>query len=313
MASGKELDRILGERLAEGELSALEEDLPTTAYAFPGDLETLDHWVAFSVANYKYGRKEDFSRKEILETVFLPVPMNLGTSYSAGYSSEAIGVFGVAGAGIGQDLGIGDMQQAGHRIVDRVKMLTGDKNSTELTGGLMNLIAQGAEAHVGAILATSIGGPAGGIAALAAEQGLKGALYGAGIARNPHMAVLFSGVDFRSHTFEYKFMPKTEAESYMLTQIIRLFKYRMLPGYAGGTNHFFDYPQQFDIDFHYPKHLFNIAPSVLTGFEVNYHGEGQPAYFDNGDDEKAPVSITLSMTFQEVTITTKEEIEKQNR
>ena len=78
-----------------------------------------------------------------------------------------------------------------------------------------------------------------------------------------------------------------------------------------------EHPELFDIDFHYNKYLFDIAASHLVSFDVDYHGEGTPSYFGpQGTDDitdVAPTSVTVSMTFQETTITTKEEIARGNR
>jgi hypothetical protein len=74
-----------------------------------------------------------------------------------------------------------------------------------------------------------------------------------------------------------------------------------------------DYPEQFDIDFNHGKHLYNIGPSVLTSFNVQYHAEGRPLYYDISATEKAPVSVNISATFQEVAIVTKETIARFGR
>ena len=94
----------------------------------------------------------------------------------------------------------------------------------------------------------------------------------------------------------------------------------MLPDYASNHlgSHYFKYPNKFQIDFHYPKYLFSIAPSVLTSFAVNYHGEGVPLYFGEQEDgfseqQPAPFSVELDMTFQEVTIQTKQTVKDYNR
>ena len=129
----------------------------------------------------------------------------------------------------------------------------------------------------------------------------------AGVARNPHMATLFTGVDFRSHSFEYKFIPKSKQESDILADIIYRLKYHMAPSYAA-EGHFFNYPEQFDIEFANKKYLFDIGASVLSAFNVSYSGEGSSYFFNN---EGAPVSVSLSMTFQELTINTKENISRE--
>ena len=72
--------------------------------------------------------------------------------------------------------------------------------------------------------------------------------------------------------------------------------------------------------FKYEKFLFNMGPSVCNSLDVGYHAEGQPLYFDvpkevgeNEVNEKAPVSITISMNLTEIFVITKEGILENNR
>jgi hypothetical protein len=90
----------------------------------------------------------------------------------------------------------------------------------------------------------------------------------------------------------------------------------MTPGMKNGgqgfTGAFMNFPEQFDIDFHYGKNLFDIGQSVLTTFGVNYHEQGTPLYHDV-DGEKYPASINIDMTFMEVTTLTKRQLAEKNR
>ena len=300
--------------------------------AFPDNLATIDHWVAFTAHEHKAFRKNRPPQKDTLQYIYLPIPANLGTAYAADYSAAELGVVGrwasdnvnkktigefasaMGDAATGK--GTAGLTSMGKKISDSIKLAAKDGS---LTGGGLNMLNQFADNNVAAIGGLLAAGPLGGIVGLAAEQTLKGALFGNGIARNPHMAVLYAGTGFRTHQFQYKLMPNNKEESESIRQIIKAFKWYMAPQYSM-ANHFFNYPQQFDIDFNYSDHLFNIAPSVLTAFDVNYHGEGIPAYhaqtnvFDSSIVAGAvPMSVIISMTFQEVTITTKAEIEKDNR
>ena len=83
----------------------------------------------------------------------------------------------------------------------------------------------------------------------------------------------------------------------------------MAPGYLQG-NHFFQYPEQFQIDIVGGDYLFDIGVSVLTNFEVNYGPDGAAYHFE---DTNAPFSVNLSLSFQEIAITTKSEIYLSNR
>jgi uncharacterized protein YcfJ len=259
------------------------------------------------------------------------MPANLGTQYTQSYNSESIGLFGQIGGAVGKDIAdaIGGDFRGIKSIVDKIKGL----NAKDFAGAAVYVgsqVAEEAAPVIGGAIGGVIGGPVGafiaGAGSAAAGQFLKGAVAGNGIARNPYMAVLYDSPQFRTHQFSWKFLARSFRETESLREIIYAFKYYSAPGITANNPHFFTYPHQFDIDFHYDKYLFNIAPSVLTSFDVTYHSEGQPLYYDIlGEEEdeilsdgrrrreKAPVSITISATFQEVSILTKDTINKQNR
>ena len=152
-----------------------------------------------------------------------------------------------------------------------------------------------------------------------------------GIAVNPHKVVLFQGVDFRAHTFAYQLIPKSYDEAEEVRQIIRAFKLHASPGYFNGEatirgsnfgaqdftvrpptagKHYFKYPEFFTIQFHNATHLFNIGPSVITSFNVDYHPLNTPAYArNNADQVPTPVQINISIQFKETEIVTKEQVE----
>jgi hypothetical protein len=141
------------------------------------------------------------------------------------------------------------------------------------------------------------------------EAALK---VGLGVAQNPHKIVLFTGVDFREHRFSWKLSPRSRAESNMIKQIIDAFTYYAHPEYVGGGL-FFKYPEFFNIKFRHKDYLFEMQPSVCTDIQVNYHGQGFPAYIRdaNGSGTPAPAEIELSLTFKEVEIITKNTLRTQ--
>ena len=77
----------------------------------------------------------------------------------------------------------------------------------------------------------------------------------------------------------------------------------MHPDYFAG-NFAFKYPDEFRIEFSQNRKewLFNIKDCVMTDMTVNYNGEGMPLFFE---DVGGPVSIDISMSFQETKIFTK--------
>jgi hypothetical protein len=283
--------------------------------SFPKNLVEIDHWMAFRIQRPELLRKDDFPINEDMKRIFLPLPASIGTKYSHNYNTEGIGVAGAAGAKLGSAMVSGGITG----MVDSLAKVT--RSSIADAGMYYGL--QAAEENVGAVVGGAVGNIGGGVGAAtgtlvgaAAGQALKGGIAGAGLARNPYMATMYSNPIIRSHSFSWKLIAKSREETDIIRSIIYAFKYHSAPGMKSGKEHFFDYPEQFDIDFHYDKFLYNIGPSVLNSVAVEYHAEGQPLYHDveiEGVSEKAPLSITLGLEFAEVSIISKEQIKKQNR
>lgn len=166
-----------------------------------------------------------------------------------------------------------------------------------------------------------------------------------GLAANPHKVMLFNGNGFRTHQFNYSFSPKSYDEAVTLNNIIRKMKFYANPSFETaevnlGTDklgkvgsaintvfgassdgkldvsvgkHFFKYPEYFEIKFRHPDFLFNIGPSVIESFSVNYHGGGVPSYSRTQGREPTPTQINIEMSFKETEIITKERIRDENR
>ena len=291
---GATRDRKQGLQADRGPLANLYAPTGKNVLTFPKSLNDSDHWVVFRVGKERKLRRKAVPTKESLCSIFLPVPQNLKTGYKAGYNNESIGALGetVRAAVLeGEQVDKGDL----------AKRVAADIANSAEASGL-------AGAAVGNFIGGQVGSIVGAATGVGIAQGVKAAFGAKGIARNPHQAILFQGTDFRSHSFSYKFTPRNELESEELKAIIYAFKFFMAPRLKA-SNHFYDYPEQFDIDFKDEDNLFDIGASVLTDFNVDYHAEGLSAYYVNNQ----PVSISLEMNFQEISITTKDEIEKFNR
>ena len=83
----------------------------------------------------------------------------------------------------------------------------------------------------------------------------------------------------------------------------------MLPGNASGSSEgsaglAFTYPEEFTLSFApgIASYLYSIGRSVLTTMNITYNGENIPIFFEQ---TQAPVSITMSLTFQETQVLTK--------
>ena len=235
----------------------------------------------------------------------LPIPGNLAVAYAAQYESTGLGILGAMSAGrVGGGTLSAGATDAVNQIVNKVRSVNADSQSVgELVaaGGVaLATTAIGSQSMLGAAL---IG--AGGISSV-----VTGQLLQAGLAINPHQAQVFRGVDFRSHQFDYKFVARNQTESNTLKNIISAFKRAMLPGNAIGSREgsaglAFTYPEEFTLSFapRIASYLYQIGRSVLTNFNITYNGENLPIFFETTG---APVSINLSMTFQETQVLTKD-------
>ena len=195
-----------------------------------------------------------------------------------------------------------DFVEGGVSAQSAVDAFNSGQVSDVITGQAKAILASAGLEAAGLVGAKfgGIGGAAVGTAAVGAAQG---ALAGNRIAVNPHLAVLFEGVGFRNHSFNYKFSPRNSGESSAIKDIIFEFKNAMHPSKEGLA--FFNYPDEFDISFpNNEKFLFKIGTSVLTDFQINYNPDGGSFFHVNG----APVSVSMSMSFTELDVLTKSEI-----
>ena len=277
---------------------------------FPQDLDN-DHYIMFKIMRERRIDRRDRRTIDTYQNIVLPVPSNLTTAYSASYSNENLGTFGAMTAG---RVGATDLANAGGSLVDRImsgidvaKSAFGTDNdaATQIAGFLgptaATALAGKAAGSVGALLA--LGGTSGGV--------ISGLSVATGATMNPHMAVIFQGVGFRTHAFSYKFIARNATESNTIRLLINTLKYHMHPSYVPG-NLLFKYPEEFEIESgdKIAPYLYKIGTCVLTSMNVNYNGEAMPLFFE---DTQAPVSISIELQFQETAILTKDAFEKSER
>jgi len=305
----KIVDKV--ENFVDGKLGRLLLRKDADTIIFPSEIENVGQFMKFSIFREFQFQRDAFEKGSIDTRIFLPLPANLTAGYSSEYANEELGVVGTAAA---RNIGaltntIGTGQNEVESAAESLKNFAAGVRDDVGMSGVKSMGAQFASAEGGAIIGGLIKGVLGGTIGAAGGAGIKGAFAGSGMARNPHLAVLFQGTGFRTHSFSYKLVPSNQRESKTITKIIRAFKHAMVPEYIE-QNHFFRYPQQFRLELNNPDHLFKFQTCVLTGFNVNYHGEGGPFYHNLENGEEAPVSVTIEMNFTETRIITKDEIEE---
>ncbi len=215
------------------------------------------------------------SQKRLQTAIALHTPNDLSIRYSAGWGEEETFGFSALAAG-GEEIA-----SAGSALYNGFNTEAAGQNAKQI----------------------------GGIVAAATLKGVPGTnAFGiaSGLAPNPKKEQMFSGVDFRTFTFNYKFAPRSSSEAKNVVNIINTFKYHMHPEYKDTKGFLFLYPSEFDIVYyHGSEENLNIhrhTSCVLTDMNINYSPNGVFNTFSDG----MPTQIDVQMTFKELTILTKE-------
>jgi hypothetical protein len=219
------------------------------------------------------------------------------------------------------------------RQVAAISLYTPDTISISQTANYNNMSLTAALGMVGQIAAAASGvgqvfdsGGAGlgnafkglateaGIGALAGAGGNANDLLGAGLktqgmALNPQMEVLFTGMEFRRFQFDFLFTPKSPQEAETVRGIIKSFKLHSSPEIDGGSaGRYFIVPSVFEIEIFHKgernKNVHRFAAAALQTVVVDYAPQGWVTHEDG-----MPVQTRLTLQFQEMEIMTKEKIE----
>ena len=243
------------------------------ALTFPSEMK---YFTKFSF--YEFNKKDVTSETKDLPTqvVILPMPNNLQESFGVTYDTPAMGP--VAGA-------------AANAVVSALRSNNPGAVAAGLAQGAVETgVIAGAAASLNVLKKMSPDG-AGALAGMAF-----------GVAPNPNMAVLFSNIGLRSHSFSYKFAPTSAKELDTLKRIIAQLKIRMLPGMANEGSMLFTFPDVCDIEFGPNKNRpYKIKRCVMETLSVNYTPMGSPAFFKTGD----PVMVEINMSFKEMSVFTR--------
>ena len=276
---------------------------------FPQDLDD-EHYIIFNVMERKKQNRASATEERAVRSIVLPVPSNLQVQYGVEYANEGLGLFGAMASGA---VNAADVSSAaadiGSAISNKVQQA-----SAAFKSGDMDAAVQAAGIAAPGLIAAGAAklGPAAGLLALGGTSGgvISGVSVSEGVAVNPHMAVLFKGVGFKEHSFSYRFIARNQQESEAIQQMIQVFKYHMHPNYVAGSLAF-EYPEEFEIEFAsaIKPYLYKIGTCVLQNFSVNYNGENTPLFFETTG---APVVVDISLSFQEIRIITKDDMDDPN-
>lgn len=238
-----------------------------------------------------------YKKVEGLKSVVLYMPEDISTGYKANWSGKAF-------SNIGRDalstVGSGDFGQA----LDNI----GTTASTALAQAIPNLANKAIVETIGKITGEQIG---------------ANDLFAAtrGVILNPNVELLFSGIDLRNFSLNYKLVPRNKDEAVIIREIVNVFRKSMLPKFANGDeitfsgveniqNNFIKVPNVCKVSFMRGGDINEYVPQykmcAITQVDVNYTPDGTYATYKDG----SMVAIGLSLAFQETKLIFAEEVDK---
>ena len=263
----------------------------TGVLSFPPDLG--DYFISFSFYEYVKPLATKAPTKTRTTLIHLPLPPNLVEQFQMQYDSIQMGqLVNMAQEALGQGQG---------SLLDAAKSMNADQVKQAVL----------ASERVSKAVAGGIGGFLGGqIGSQIAQQGVDAIYQSGGFTPNPHVGLLFKGVNIRpNHAFTYRLSPKTPAESVMIREIVRQLKVRMHPA-TDPLNLTFNYPDLCDITINRPVgitgELYKFKTCFLEGLGVNYAPNGVPTFFAG---TREPTEIEISLSFKEAEIFTRKDFQ----
>ena len=219
-----------------------------------------------------------------LDTVIsLYMPMQVSVKYGAKYTDTEMGVLTSGAVDIAEQ-----MMDTG--TLDKAKL-----ESTAKEGGrAMEKAAYGMVGNLGPGLG-----------------GLKEAVeMKKGVIQTDRMELAFKGIDKRTFSYEFKFIPRSQDEADEIKKIINAFKFNMLPEMPQGLQgRSMTVPNTFDISYMYQNaennYLHKISTCFLENMDVKYGGSRYKT-FDGNADGAPPVETSMSLTFKEIELITRE-------
>jgi len=231
--------------------------------------------------------------------IVLPLPKSLQDSLNVKVGADEIGLLGTAVAETAGMAG-GDFAS----VSAKVKAMYGTS-----AGEVGTLFSSNVSEGVSMSMDTAGFLAAAGLGAIAPDVG-KGLAVGSGTAINPYATLVFSGVDLKTHTFEWTLSPSSADESNELKEIIRKIQENIVPEVSGtaltaGTQTLarglLRYPSMVDVRF-VGVDFYKIKTGMISAFAVDYAPEGIAIH-----RQGKPAVVRITMTMTEAAIHTKDD------
>ena len=213
------------------------------------------------------------------------MPTNIKVSYGAEYTDTPIGQFTDA-------------------VVDVVQ---GGMSPEELKSSIANETGEIGEYGIRQGL-KGLGEVPGFGGALEAKEMMEGVIFA------DRMELAFKGIGKRQFSYEFKMMPRSQAEADQIQEIIYAFKFNMLPSFEGDTKgRKMTVPNTFDIQYMYQNaensYLNKVSTCYLENMDVTYGGDRYKTFDASSTNAGAPpVETSITLNFIEIELITRERV-----
>jgi len=252
------------------------------------------------------GLQRNSALKKPIGIVVLPIPSGIQDNNAISWGDDTMNSMnaGVAGYMINQS-GQGILGQAATGGLATVASAAGVTISPQIANQFLTLLAAGGITAGNPLLKPAV------VSALLKNAGYEVSAEtilarGAGIVPNSNMELLFQGPSIRSFGFSWRMSPRSELEAKNVKRIIRFFKQGSSPrkvnsqSGAGARSLFLGTPNVFKLSYKTGNEeisgLNKFKICALVNMSVVYAPDGQWASYDKGQ----PVSLTMSLNFQEI-------------
>lgn len=284
-------------------LKEQQDTLQITMYRYKAPLEGVFSGNVDPGDIFKNGLQRNSALKESIATTILPIPSGIQDNNAISWGDNTMNNMTAAvTAGMIKNVG----QQAG--IQAALSLLNSTTGGSLPTGAANQLTALG---FAGADLNNPI------VKTAITSLLLKNAGFevpaetilarGFGIVPNSNLELLFQGPTLRSFGFNWRMSPRSVNEARNVKRIIRMFKQGSAPrklnsqSGAGAASLFLGTPNVFKLSYKTAGNkeisgLNKFKICALVNMSVVYAPDGQWAAYDEGQ----PVSLTMSLNFQEI-------------
>jgi hypothetical protein len=247
------------------------------------------------------------TKEVILGTVVLPIPNNLTESNATGWGENSLstlaGLVMNAALPAVKNLAEGNLVNSANVVGQKAEAIL---KSNDVQSRMKTALTLNAAAAVTKMFGINVD-----------PEAFRSRATGTVI--NPNLELLFNGPKLRSFGFEFKMSPRSKTEAKNIRQIIKFFKKGMaaVRKSSEGEKFYLGAPNVFDIEFKSGNTKLNsigkIKTCALQQFNVNYTPEGfYAAYQDSEAGGSQPISVTIQLSFTELTPMYNDDYEPEN-